>query len=317
MCGELRHPGGPGGALDDEHQGQECGRGHAVQPEMIGGHGHGQGRQRRICQRQPAPPAAGRGHDHHRDQQCPAHMHRRHGRQLIGVDPGIWPVDRLPVVERGVDHAVTGQEAGRRDRDQLDEQGAGGKQHNRGAHLPVPAPMADEQPDQAADQHGEVQHRVIEVERLDHQRVRQEHPLDRRFARQGDRPLEMPDPLCPAHRPSGEASERLPANCHSAYSPSSRPASKAILAARSHRGPAARRPVTAASAASTSAHNEAIAASRHVTWKLSMAIRPARLLPACATLRHATRSRGRTGRGGNGYRPALAPLRHRAPPASG
>ena len=128
-------------------------------------------------------------------------MHRRHGRQLIGVDPGIWPVDRLPVVERGVDHAVTGQEAGRRDRDQLDEQGAGGKQHNRGAHLPVPAPMADEQPDQAADQHGEVQHRVIEVERLDQQRVRQEHPLDRRFARQGDRPLEMPDPLRPAHRP--------------------------------------------------------------------------------------------------------------------
>ena len=122
-------------------------------------------------------------------------MHRRHRRQLIGVEPGHRAVDRLPVAYGGVDHAVAGEHAGRCHRDELDEQRRHGEQHQRRPHLWVVPAVPDVHPDQAPDDHHEVEPGVVEVECLHDQRMRQERQLDGRLARQMNGPLGLPDPL--------------------------------------------------------------------------------------------------------------------------
>jgi hypothetical protein len=57
-----------------------------------------------------------------------------------------------------------------------------------------------EQPHQAADQHREVQHRVVPVERLHQERIRQEYLLQRVLAGQADVLLGVPDPGRPVQR---------------------------------------------------------------------------------------------------------------------
>jgi hypothetical protein len=60
--------------------------------------------------------------------------------------------------------------------------------------------MRDEEPDQAAEQHREVQDRVIEVEDLQQQRVRQEDGLQAGLIGQLPGAFQVPDPACPAQR---------------------------------------------------------------------------------------------------------------------
>ena len=189
----ARHPGHP---LDAHGGHDERGGRDAVQPEMIRRRHDYQRGDRRVEHRQPPPPAPGRGDHRDGDDQRPADVHRGHRGELVRVDPE-RAVHRLPVHRGGVDKPGAGEHPRRRDRDELDEQGHPGEQHHGGPDLPVVPAMPGEQPDQAADQHREVQHRVVQVERLDDQRVRQDEPLHGGLAGQVQDPLRVPQPAAP------------------------------------------------------------------------------------------------------------------------
>jgi hypothetical protein len=176
-----------------------------VQPEVISGHHHGQCRHHGIAQCEP-PPLAPRDTDHGDcDDNRPSHVHRRHRRVLVRFQRAVAPgVDRLPVPERGVDQPGTGQQSRRGHRDQLNEQACRGEHHQDGPDPRIVPAVPPVHPDQAADQHREMQHVVVQVERLHQQRMRQERPLHRRLARQVQHPLQVPEPPSPG-RPASRA----------------------------------------------------------------------------------------------------------------
>jgi hypothetical protein len=104
------------------------------------------------------------------------------------------------VEERRVHDAEARHEAGRCDRDQLDEQAGAGRERHGVADLRVARAVKGEQPDEEQDHGRDVSDRVVDVGRLDEQRVGEHEALDRDLARQVHGPLDVPQPAASPHR---------------------------------------------------------------------------------------------------------------------
>src|SRR6266571_318103 len=133
-------------------------------------------------------------------------------------------VYRLAVDLRRVDEPDAGQHARWRHRHELYEQARGREDHKYGADPLVPRTVGGEEPDQEDDKRGEVHGRVIDVERLDDQRVREHEILDERLAWQVPGTLEVPEPLRPpdsaARSHHREAARVLPKRIQGNHQPS-------------------------------------------------------------------------------------------------
>jgi hypothetical protein len=201
--------------LHQYRQDDQQASGDRVQPEVIRGYHHGQRRHQRIGQREPPPSAPGNTDHGDCDNNRPPHVHRWHRRVLVRLQRAVAPgVDRLSVPVRGVHQPGAGQQPRRCHRDQLHEQTGRGENDQDGPDPRIVRPMPPVDPDQAADQHREMQHVVVQVEQLHQQRMRQERPLRRRLARQVQHPLQMPEPASPRRPASrthdGERPRELP-----------------------------------------------------------------------------------------------------------
>jgi hypothetical protein len=120
-------------------------------------------------------------------------MDRRHCRQLVRRQAE--PVHRLSVAIGGVDVAV--EQPRRRHRQQLDQQAREGREHQCGAHAGVRLAVAQEHPQQEDEQPGEVHRRVVQVRRLDEERVTENEPLQVVLRRQPEIVLDVLDPASP------------------------------------------------------------------------------------------------------------------------
>ncbi len=135
---------------------------------MVGGDHDGRGRQHRVQQPDPPPPAGAAHHQDDGQQQRPADVQARHRGVLVGQagERGAV-VHARPRALTGVDHAGGREQPGRRHRQHdVDDHGDPGDRHQRVLGPAVAGAVVDEEPDQHADRHREVQ-QVVAVGQAD------------------------------------------------------------------------------------------------------------------------------------------------------
>lgn len=149
---------------------------------------------------EPAPATRADHDDRDRDEHGPRHVHRRHGRELVGNPAAEGPVHRLAVPQTGVDEPEPRHHAGRSHRDHLHEEAGSRGDRDRVAHARVGVAMPRVQPDEERDGDREMQARVVQIAELHHGRMRQHGPLHRHLVGEMQRALQPPHPVRVGHR---------------------------------------------------------------------------------------------------------------------
>src|SRR3954471_21104468 len=134
--------------FDLPRRGQDGDGYYTVEPEVIAGRDDDVTGEDGMEQRQPPPRTGADEYDGQPDDDGPADMHRRHGRQLVGRPASEGGVHRLVVHEPGIDEPGAGKQPGRRHRQQLHEQAAQGEHGDGVPHAGVGITVAHEQPHQ-------------------------------------------------------------------------------------------------------------------------------------------------------------------------